>query len=77
MNRPTFKALPLFIFGAAALLWIALTLVGLVGSITGSNPLYIGSPGGLVLPNLSLLGRIYLVASILLPFFVIGAIASA
>lgn len=71
------KSIPLLIFGVVAVVWIALTLVALAGSITGGNPLYVGNPGGLVLPNLSLLGRVYLVSSALMPFFLIFAIASA
>lgn len=71
------KSVPLVVFGILTLFWVAVTLVALAGSITGGNPLYVGSPGGLVLPNLSLLGRAYLVSSILMPFFLIAAVATA
>jgi hypothetical protein len=77
MSAPSRRSVPLIAFGLVASLWVALTIVALVGSITGGNPLYVGSPGGLVLPNLSLLGRAYLISSIAMPFFLIGAIASA
>ncbi|MFZ0831050.1 MAG: hypothetical protein WCB18_00580 [Thermoplasmata archaeon] len=77
MKQLTPKGLVLIVCGLVALLWIGLTLVALVASITGGDPLYTAVPGGLVLPNLTVFGKVYLVTSILMPFIVIGAIASA
>jgi hypothetical protein len=77
MQKLTPKSLVLVVCGLVALLWIGLTLVALAASITGGDPLYTAYPGGLVLPSLSLFGKVYLVASALMPFVVIGAIATA
>jgi hypothetical protein len=77
MKRLPLKSTSLVVFGAIGLIWLVLTLVVLVGSITGGDPLYTAPPGGLVLPHLSLLGTAYLVASGIMPFVVIGAITSA
>jgi hypothetical protein len=73
----TRKSLPILVFGLIGLFWFALTLFALVESIRGGDPLYTAYPGGLVLPHYSLLGKIYLVSSALMPFIVIGAIATA
>jgi hypothetical protein len=77
MKMPSRKSIPLLLCGIVGLLWIALTLLALALSITGGDPLYTHVPGALVLPNLSLFGKIYLVSSVLLPFILIGAIATA
>jgi hypothetical protein len=67
----------LIAFGVIGLFWFLLTLVALVDGILGGHLLFTAVPGGLVLPHLSLFGIVYLVSSGLMPFFVIGAIASA
>lgn len=77
MRKLTPKSLVLIVCGLVALLWVGLTLFALVSSITGGDPLYTSVPGGLVLPNLTLFGKAYLATSMLMPFIVIGAIASA
>lgn len=77
MKRHPLRSTTLVVFGGIALIWFVLTLVVLVGSITGGDPLYTAPPGGLVLPHLSILGTVYLVVSAVMPFVVIGAIASA
>lgn len=77
MQKLTLKTTVLAICLAVGAVWLALTLVALGLSIVGGDPLYTAYPGGLVLPHLSLFGRVYLVTSILMPFVVIGAIVSA
>jgi hypothetical protein len=77
MDKSTRQSLPLIIFGLVGLFWFALTLFALVESIRGGDPLYTAIPGGLVLPQYSLFGKVYLVVSALMPFVMIGAIASA
>ncbi|HLY76803.1 MAG TPA: hypothetical protein VKT21_02835 [Thermoplasmata archaeon] len=77
MKGPAPKSLPAIGFGLIALLWVVLTLIVLVGSITGGDPLYTALPGGTVLPNLSLLGKLYLGLSVLMPFVVLGALVAA
>jgi hypothetical protein len=67
----------LVLIGVVALFWFVLTIVALVDGIRGGSLLFTAPPGGLVLPHLSLFGLVYLVSSGLMPFFVIGAIASA
>jgi len=76
MNR-SLNSVLLVVFGLVAILWVVLTLVILAGGFAGADPLYTAGPGGLVLPNFSLLGKAYLVSSMLMPFVVIGAIATA
>lgn len=58
-------------------LWILMTLVVLVTSITGHYYLYTANPGGLILPHLSLLGKVYLGSSLAMPFVAFGAIVTA
>lgn len=77
MQKLTLKTSVLALCVAFGAVWLALTLVALGLSIIGGDPLYTAYPGGLVLPHLSLFGKIYLVSSMLMPFVVIGAIASA
>ncbi len=77
MQKLTLKTTVLVVCLAVGAVWLALTLVALGLSIVGGDPLYTAYPGGLVLPHLSLFGRVYLVTSILMPFVVIGAIVSA
>ncbi|MGA7861294.1 MAG: hypothetical protein WCB19_05500 [Thermoplasmata archaeon] len=77
MKTASLRSLTLTVFGLIAALWFLLTLVALVASIVGGNPLYTVVHGSVALPQLSLLGQVYLVSSGLMPFIVIGAIASA
>ncbi|MGC2289105.1 MAG: hypothetical protein WA688_04535 [Thermoplasmata archaeon] len=77
MKSFSVKSLPFALFGLVALVWFVLTLVVLLVSITGGDPLYTAFPSGHVLVHFSLLGTTYLVTSALMPFIVIGAIASA
>jgi hypothetical protein len=67
----------LVVFGVIALFWFLLTIVALVDGILGGHLLFTAEPGGLVVPHLSVFGIVYLVSSALMPFFVIGFIASA
>jgi hypothetical protein len=67
----------LLLFGAIALFWFVLTIIALIDGIRGGHLLFTAVPGDLVLPHLSLFGLVYLVSSGLMPFLVIGAIASA
>jgi len=77
MKSTPLRSLTLSVFGLIAAVWFLLTLVALVASIVGGNPLYTVVQGSVALPQLSLLGKVYLVSSGLMPFIVIGAIASA
>jgi hypothetical protein len=76
MENPPKPPVLLILLGIIVVIWIVLTLVALVGSISGGNPLYLPVAGGHV-PVLSMFGKVYFVSSILMPFVVIGAIASA
>jgi hypothetical protein len=67
----------LILIGVIALFWFVLSIVALIDGIRGGSLLFTAPPGGLVVPHLSLFGLVYLVSSGLMPFFVIGAIASA
>ena len=77
MQRVSLKTAILAVCVAIGVIWVLMTLLALGLSIVGGDPLYTAYPGGLVLPHLSLFGKVYLVTSVLMPFIVIGAIASA
>lgn len=76
-KKLSLKSATLIVCGLVGLLWLGLTLLALAWSIVGGDPLYTAYPGGLVLPSLSLFGKVYLISSMVMPFIVIGAIASA
>lgn len=63
--------------GLVALVWLVLSLIALAAGFTGGDPLYVVIPGSTALAQFSLLGKVYLVSSALLPFIVIGALVSA
>lgn len=77
MTGPAQKSWRWIGFGLFGLLWFVLTLVALIDGIRGGHLLFSATPGNLVLPQLSLFGKVYLVASAAMPFVVILAIASA
>jgi hypothetical protein len=76
MTDPSWKKVVFVIFGLIALVWLLLSLYALAEGFVGGDPLYIVIPGHF-LAQYSLLGKVYLVASALLPFVVIGALILA
>lgn len=77
MRNFSWRSAAVGVTGLLSVLWLLLTLAALIGSVTGGDPLYTAVPGNLVLPTLSLFGKLYIVSSILMPFAVIGTIALA
>jgi hypothetical protein len=77
VKRPALKHAITVLFGLIGLFWFAMSLVALVAGITGHNVLFEAATGSVVLPPLSLLGKVYVVTSGILPFVVLGVIASA
>lgn len=77
MTRFSGRSGILALFGLLTVLWLVLTLAALIGSVTGGDPLYTAIPGSLVLPSLSLFGKLYIASSFLMPFVVIGTISLA
>jgi hypothetical protein len=74
VSKPSWR---LVLFGLIALFWVALSLLALIAGFTGHQPLYTVIPGSIAIPQLSLLGKVYLVTSGLMPFVVIAAISWA
>jgi len=77
MRNGALRTAALAACGVVGVLWMVLTVVMLLASFTSVDLLYTANPGGLILPNLSVLGKIYLGASAIMPFITIGAITSA
>ena len=68
MVNPSLRSVVFVLCSVLSAIWMLLTIAVLVTSITGHSYLYTAPPGGLVLPHLSLLGKVYMGSSLVMPF---------